>query len=71
MTRQEHLDRCKKRAHEYLAVGDIANAVTSMLSDLNKHEETKLNTPTLAMVGMLAVRDNDLTAARRFIDGFN
>ena len=71
MTRQEHLDWCKKRAHEHLAVGDIKNAVTSMLSDLNKHPETALKTPTPFMVGMLAVQDHDMAAARWFIDGFN
>ena len=71
MNRQEHLDWCKKRAHEYLAQGDIANAVTSMLSDLNKHPETALKTGTLAMLGMLTIQHNDMAEARRFIDGFN
>ena len=71
MTRQEHLDWCKKRAHEYLNRGDIANAVTSMLSDMNKHPETELKTPTLSMLGMLAIQSGDRNEARRFIDGFN
>jgi hypothetical protein len=71
MDRQSHLEWCKKRAHEYLAKGDVANAVTSMLSDMDKHPETKLNTPTLAMLGMLAVKSNSVSDARRFIDGFN
>lgn len=71
MTRQEHLDWCKKRAHEYLARGDIQNAVTSMLSDMNKHPETALQAPTLAMLGMMAIQSGDQREARRFIDGFN
>jgi outer membrane protein assembly factor BamD (BamD/ComL family) len=71
MTRQEHLDWCKKRAHEYLAKGDISNAITSMLSDLNKHPETELKTSTLALLGMIAIQNNDRAEARRFIDGFN
>lgn len=71
MTREQHLEWCKKRAHEYLAKGDIANAVTSMLSDMDKHPETTLKTPTLAMLGMLAVQSGSVTEARRFIDGFN
>ena len=71
MDRQSHLEWCKKRAHEYLAKGDVANAVTSMMSDLDKHPETALKTSTLAMFGMLAVQSGDVNAARRFIDGFN
>ena len=71
MTRQEHLDWCKKRAHEYLSRGYLADAVASMMSDLNKHPETALNTPTLGMLGMLAVQSNDEREVRRFIDGFN
>lgn len=71
MDRQQHLEWCKKRAHEYLARNDIANAVTSILSDMDKHPETKLKSPTLAMLGMLAVQSNNMSDARRFIDGFN
>lgn len=71
MDRQQHLEWCKKRAHEYLARGDVRNAVTSMLSDLNKHPETELKTPTLAMPGMMAIQSGSHSEARRFIDGFN
>ena len=71
MDRQQHLDWCKKRAHEYLARGDVASAVTSMLSDMNKHPETELKSPTLTMLGMMAIQSGDMNKARRFIDGFN
>lgn len=71
MTRTEHVAWCKKRAHEYLSRGDLTNAVTSMMSDMSKHPETNLNTPTLAMIGMLAVQSGDEREVRRFIDGFN
>ncbi len=71
MDRQQHLDWCKKRAHEYLAMGDIMNAVTSMLSDMDKHPETKLKTTTLAMLGMMAIQSGSVHEARRFIDEFN
>jgi len=40
-TRQEHLDWCKQRALEYARRGDVKNAVASMCSDLDKHDETK------------------------------
>jgi outer membrane protein assembly factor BamD (BamD/ComL family) len=71
MDRKSHLEWCKKRAHEYLAHGDVQNAVTSMLSDLNKHPETELKSPTLTMLGMVAIQSGDVSQARRFIDGFN
>ena len=41
MTRQEYLSWCKQRSLEYVDTGDLNQAVTSMLSDLGKHEETK------------------------------
>lgn len=69
--RAAHLAWCKRRALEYLDRGDIANAITSMMSDLNKHPETTCSNTTLAMLGMLAVQQNDSAAARRFIEGFN
>ncbi len=71
MTRQEHLDWCKKRAHEYLDQGDIKNAITSMLSDLDKHKETKIHDAgTIAMLGLFTTIRGDIEAAARFIDGF-
>ena len=72
MTRIEHLEWCKKRALEYLDRGDVMNAVTSMLSDLNKHDETKLDEGGgLTMLGMNAIMSGDVQFARRFIEGFN
>lgn len=69
-SREEHLEWCKQRAREYLERGDISQAVTSMLSDLSKHPDTKLTEPFLPMVGMLAAKNNDMAAAQRFIEGF-
>lgn len=71
MTRQEHLDRCKERALEYLDRGDVMNAVTSMMSDMQKHPETKFNSPALNMLGMKAAASHDTGEARRYIEGFN
>ena len=72
MTRQEHLDWCKKRALEYCNRGDTMNALTSMFSDLEKHPETaghpgiKLGVQ-LMMIGSLSTE----AEARHFIEGFN
>jgi hypothetical protein len=71
MTRTEHLQWCKDRAHEYLNRGDITNGVSSMLSDMEKHDGTKGVNPMLEMMGLMAVQTNDLEAARRFVTGFN
>lgn len=71
MTRQEHLNWCKQRALEYLDRGDVANAVTSMMSDMEKHPETKVSSPTLNMLGLMAAQHNDVNEARRYITGFN
>jgi Tfp pilus assembly protein PilF len=70
MTRQEHLDWCKKRALEYLDQGDIANAVTSMMSDMDKHEETRSAGESMIMLGMMYVLQHDREGARRWIEGF-
>jgi len=72
ISRQEHLDWCKKRAWEYIKRGDYVNAVASMLSDLRKHPETE---PLLQSAGIVAfgtllapVSKED---AERFIEGFH
>lgn len=72
MTREDHMKWCKQRANEYLAQGDIANGVTSMLSDLQKHPETALPAGSpLGMLGMMAIQSGNISEARRFVDGFN
>lgn len=69
MTREEHLTWAKQRAHEYLAHGDLAGAVASMMSDMNKHPECKVNS-FLGMSGLLEVSNGNTDGVRRFIDGF-
>lgn len=71
MTRQQHLEWSKRRAHEYLEKGDVQNAIASMMSDMQKHPETKFNNPALNMLGLMAAANGDVSEARRYIDGFN
>lgn len=72
MNRKEHLEWCKERAREYLNQGDVVNGIASMLSDMNKHEETQLDADgILSRLGMMCVMNNDIDGARRFIEGFN
>jgi hypothetical protein len=69
-TREEHLAWCKQRALEYVDHGDVVSAIASMMSDLNKHPDTKPN-HVMNMLALSYARDNDLDGARRFINGFN
>jgi hypothetical protein len=72
--RAEHLQWCKDRALEYVARGDLRNAMASMLSDLQKHPGTALPataTPTLAILAAVYVRDHDVDGMRRWVEGFN
>jgi hypothetical protein len=71
-TRDEHLAWCKQRALEYADRGDMANAIASMGSDLNKHPETE-NHAAMQLMMMMAMagqfdRPGEL---RKFIEGFN
>ena len=68
-TRAEHLEWCKQRAREYLEKGDATNAVTSMMSDIQKHPETEVR-GILALLGVQTAANGDLEGARRYIEGF-
>lgn len=71
MTRDEHMAWCKKRALAYLP-HDPMQAITSMLSDIRKHPETKSDilaglTINLMMIGALSTSEQ----ARHHIEGFH
>jgi Tfp pilus assembly protein PilF len=68
-TREEHLAWCKERALEYLDAGDLANAITSMGSDLQKHPQTQPS-PVLLRLAMMYYDQGDPAAIRRWIEGF-
>ena len=69
MTRDEHVEWCKQRAREYLDRGDAVNAVASMLTDMSDHPECHVDL-FLTQAGLMAARDGDVQAARRFVEGF-
>ena len=71
MTRDEHMKWCKERALQYIDDGDIQNGITSMLSDLSKHPETKAVGENMAPLGMLEIMSGSVDSARRFVTGFN
>ena len=72
MNRQEHLDWCKKRAIEYVEIGDLSQAYASITSDLNKHPDTEGQ--SAIMLGMMLMMGGHLSTKeemRKFIEGFN
>ena len=72
ITREEHLDWCKKRALEYVDMGDINQAWASMASDMRKHQKTANH--AAIQLGMMMLMDGKLgtpEAMRKFIVGFN
>lgn len=72
MTREEHLEWCKKRALEYVDSGDCQGAYGSMASDLGKHEETAGHSAIpLGMMLLVNGHLNQPEDMRKFIQGFN
>lgn len=69
MTRDDYLAKAKTRALEYLDCGEVDNAITSILSDLNQRADTKVN-DMLAIFGLKIASDANSIEARRFIEGF-
>jgi hypothetical protein len=69
LTRNEHLEFCKKRALEYLPFNPV-EAMTSMMSDLMKHPELKDHVG-LRISPMFFGAHHDSKAVRRWIEGFN
>jgi hypothetical protein len=73
MTRDEHLERCKKRALEYIEAGDSRQAFTSMMSDLGKHPGLENHAGSRIGVGFMMLPgwiDNPVEV-KRWIVGFN
>lgn len=71
-TREEHLAWCKQRALEYIDKGDINEGIASMMSDMNKHDETRSPAlQQLAAMMLLTGQLNSVHEARKFINGYN
>ena len=69
MDHHEHLQWCRERAREYLAAGDHMNAVTSMMSDLQKHDDWRDGKLCTTMM-MLYMVDPTRETAERIVEGF-
>lgn len=71
-TRAEHLAWCKQRANQYVEIGEYANAVASMMSDINKHPETSIDSGgIISALGLMADMSGNRDEVQRYISGFN
>jgi len=74
MSRDEHLEKARKRAIAYLEqpVPEVNEALTSMMSDLEKHPELKNHPGIQICVGLLWIGNLQTPSeARRFIEGYH
>ena len=72
MTKQEHLNWCKKRALELVDAGELTQAFASMGSDLNKHPETEGHIGIkLGIIEVMGGHLDTVDKMRDFINGFN
>lgn len=67
--RAEHLAFAKLRALRYLNAGDLPQAYSSMVSDLNKRDDCRPHEAVMRL-GMLYLIHSDANAIRDWIEGF-
>lgn len=71
-TRQDHVKWCKERALEYCKAGDINQALASMGSDLDKHDETRGHPAMqLGLIQLMGGMISTPEQMEKFINGFN
>lgn len=70
MDRSDYVRECKRAALEYWQRGEMADAITSMLSDMSKRPDTK-PANTIALLGMQRILEGDVWKVRAFIEGFS
>ena len=74
ISRQDHLIWCKKRALEYVDIGDTRQAFNSFVSDIRKHPETESIVSTVSMLGLPLLMMGALDSPqkmREHIEGYN
>lgn len=75
MTRAEHMAWCKERALACVDRGDLKEAISSMLSDLGKHQETQSSVMIGTLIAPFTLIDgkdsSHVYQVRHWIEGFN
>lgn len=70
MNAAEHFEWSRQRAMEYVNLGDGGQAMSSLISDLSTHKDTRnILTPPLQGLFIGEVMLAGAEGARRFIDG--
>lgn len=72
ISREEHLAWAKRRALEYVDMGDPTQGFTSMLSDMGKHPELENHPGNAIGVGFMLLPGwiDNRAEVRRWIEGF-
>ena len=70
VTREQYVERSKKRARSLLRVGRIHQAVASMMMDMRKYPNCEVPHEIHA-IGICAAAAGDAAVARAYIEGFN
>lgn len=70
MNREEYIAWCKELALAYVDRGELESAVTAMISDLSKRDDTRPN-GILLITGMMYASDFDRAGVVRWIEGFH
>lgn len=70
--REEHLAWAKQRALAYVEIGDLANAFTSLASDLEKHSQTANHLGVQMGFSLMMICQLSTAAEmKKFIEGIN
>jgi hypothetical protein len=69
VTREQYVERCKERARALLRVGQIREAVASMMADIRKHPDCGVP-HEIHVIGICAAAAGDAVVARAYIEGF-
>jgi hypothetical protein len=69
LTREQYVERSKERALALLRVGQIHEAVASMMADMRKDPNCRVPRAVHA-IGISAAAAGDAAVARAYIEGF-
>ena len=70
VTREQYVERSKERARSLLRVGQLREAVASMMMDMRKHPNCGVP-PEINVIGISAAAAGNAAVARAYIEGFN
>ena len=69
MTREQYVERSKERALTLLRVGQMFEAVASMMMDMRKHPNCGVPRE-IHVIGICAAAAGDAAIVRAYIEGF-